>query len=104
MLLKNEHKSFCKLFPKSLESSANFNKLLVRLSSRTFMHNENNKGSRIDPCGTPLVISTQSEYDPLIFNLCVVSINQFSSQSANFPPMPAYLIFSISFPCGTLSN
>ena len=37
---------------------------------KSFMKILNNKGSRIDPCGTPLMLYTHSEYVSPILNFC----------------------------------
>src|SRR4051812_43517564 len=51
-------------FPQSLASSANFKILFVRSSSMSFKKTVNKRGYKMDPCGTPLATSAQSEQDP----------------------------------------
>src|SRR3989442_8712627 len=105
-------KSFCELIrssmdptlPHNLESSANFSTLFFTLSSKSLINIVNNNGPSIEPCGTPLVTSAQSEYSPFTLPLCLLPSNQFSIQSVNLPIIPASLTFSISISCGTLSN
>ena len=54
-----------------LVSSANRTGInFVNISPRSFMYAKNNKGPKIDPCGTPHVISSVLDFDLLNVQYC----------------------------------
>ena len=55
-------------------SSADIFKLHLTTSARSFMNTRKVRGPRDDPCGTPDIMSPQSENWPLMTTLCFLSV------------------------------
>src|SRR5437867_2614344 len=90
--------------PIILLSSANFQNRLFTFSSISFINIINNIGPRTEPCGTPLVTSTQSNTHPLRTTLCFLPFNHSSIHCLTLPCIPISCNLYNSLLCETLSK
>ena len=61
-------------------------------------------GPRIDPCGTPDVTSSHSEWIPSTTTLCCLPCKYDANQSISLPSIPNSLSLWIKYACDTLSK
>ena len=105
-------KSFCKMLQSSIDftvlnnfvSSANIFILQLTISGMSFTYIRNRIGPNTDPCGTPLITSTHSEYSPRTIILILLSDRKSSIQHSTLPSIPYAESFCNNLFFGTLSK
>jgi len=88
----------------NLVSSANFNTLLGRSLSKSFIKMRISTGPSSDPCGTPLHTRLQLEHEPSWQTHCFLSANQARIQLHTKPSISWTFSFNSRRWWGTLSN
>ena len=72
----------------SVSSANNMIKLDLHAVCISFTYNKNNRGPKIDPCGTPQLILPISDLTPLYTTYCCLSDKYFFSQLNATPLIP----------------
>ena len=105
-------KSFCKMLQSSIYftvlnnfvSSANIFILQLTISGMSFTYIKNRICHNKNPCGTPLITSTHSEYSPGTIIRILLSDRKSAIQHNTLPSIPYAESFCNNLVLGTLSK
>ena len=87
-----------------VQSSANTRVGDIRVELISLIYTRNNRGPRMDPCGTPEETVDQAEEWPSTRTLCWRFVRKALIRLSTLPRTPTLSSFMHSFLCGTVSN